>query len=303
MTHILFKHVTNSRPTAGRSPQPRAQFIIRSLALGVAMVGTIGLARAADELPSQDQALAQALENHPEIIAAKAKVSLVEAELYGKRMEVSRQVLGLYSSLKTLDAQIEAAKAALNQSKSPQNTGGGPIDPLKWAAAIEAAEGKLVQATGQREQAERELRLLIGATPGAKETKSSNAAAIPARQIPQGSIVDLWKAAVERSFKISAADMPLTELVNYLSDNTGIKFSVQRPALEVAGLGVDMPISLSIKGVPLAAALQGFEDAYPQLQFVLRDYGVLLTTKEYAQDHGYMPALEIGKEARSGKPR
>ena len=38
---------------------------------------------AADELPSQDQALARALENHPDIVAAKAKVALVERELLG----------------------------------------------------------------------------------------------------------------------------------------------------------------------------------------------------------------------------
>src|ERR1044071_790959 len=71
-----------------------------------------------DPLASQDQALAWALENHPDTVAAKAKVALANAELYGKRIEVSRQVLGLYGSLKKLDAQIDASKAALSRSKA-----------------------------------------------------------------------------------------------------------------------------------------------------------------------------------------
>jgi hypothetical protein len=310
MKRFLFKQLTNFLAAAGTSCRPRAQLVVGSLALIVAMVGTIGLTCVGDELPSQDQVLAQALENHPEIVAAKAKVALVEAELYGKRMEVSRQVLGLYGSLKTLDAQLEAAKGALAQEKAEfertntTNPDGRPDQALKdKLAAVRAAEGKMVEATGRREQAERELRLLIGATPGAKEAKSPNAAAIPARQAPQGPIVGTWKAAAEQSIKLSFTEMPLVEVMKYLSDKTGIKFSIQRQALEEAGEGVDTPISLSTNDVTLAAALQGFEDSYPQLQFVLRDYGVLLTTKDYAQDHGYMPALAIGKEAPSVKSR
>jgi hypothetical protein len=311
MKRFLFNHLTNFRAAAGTSCRPPAQLVISSLAIIVAMVGTIGFARAADELPSQDQALAQALENHPEIVAAKAKVALVEAELYGKRMEVSRQVLGLYGSLKTLDAEVSEAKGSLAQSRTElertkEAAAGGQANQStreKVAAAVETAERKLVVATGQREQAERELRLLIGTPPGAKETRSPNAAAIPARQAPQGLMVGNWKVIAEQPIKFSFTETPLVDVVKYLTDNTGIKFSVQGPALEVAGVGMDMPISLSIKGVPLGAALQGFEDAYPELQFVLRDYGVLLTTKEYAQEHGYMPALEFGKEAPGAKSR
>jgi len=47
--------------------------------------------------------------------------------------------------------------------------------------------------------------------------------------------------------------------------------------------------------VPLHAALQAIEDEFSQLQFVLRDYGVLITTKDYAESHGYVPVLEPAK--------
>jgi hypothetical protein len=281
MKRLFCEHLIGFCAAGGAFCEARAHLVFASLALIVATVGTIDFARAADELPSQDQALG-ALENHPDIAAANAKVALAEAELYGKRMELSRQVLGLYGSLKTLDANIAQAKAALTQSNAESEQA--------------RAEAELVEAIGQREQAEYELRSLIGARSGAKDKKSSNAASAPARQEPLGPSVDTWKTKAEQPIKISFTDTPLVEVLNFLSDTTGIKFSVQVWAFEEAGVPMEMPISLSTNEVPLRAALQGLEDTVLGLQFVLRDYGVLLTTEESAQEHGYMPVVERANE-------
>ena len=81
--------------------------------------------------------------------------------------------------------------------------------------------------------------------------------------------------------------------MNYLSEKSGVRFSLQVTALEDAGTNVKDPISLNTNEVPLRAALQGFEDRYLTMQFVLRDYGVLLTTKDYARLQGYVPVLVI----------
>jgi hypothetical protein len=301
----VFNHRIDARSAAATCCQLRAHLVIGSLALVAATVGTIRLARAADEMPNQDQALARALENHPDIVAANAKLALAEAELYGKRMEVSRQVLGLYGSLRTLDAQINAAKAALKLSNAELDrtnaaAASGAVDSStkdKVAAAVQTAEATLVQAIGQREQAEKELRLLVGATPPANEATSQNEAALPERQTPQGPIVGIWKTAAEQSITVEFVDMPLEEVLNFLSHETGIKFSLQRPALDEIGMEPATTISLSTNKVPLRAALQGFEDAYPDLQFVLRDYGVLLTTKEYAESVGYLPVSAISRNS------
>jgi len=302
MKRYLGKHLNDFRAAVGASCPHRTRLVFISLALVVATFGTVGFAqRRGEELPGQDQSLARALENHPDIVAAKAKVALAEAELYGKQMEVSRQVLGLYGGLKALDAQIATAKAMLKQLKVESEftnnaVAAGTVDPLaqeKVAAAVQAAEGKLVEAMGQREQAEKELRLLIGATLRPKEPKAANAAAVPLLQTPQGPIVDQWKSVAERPIKISIADMPLEAVMNYLSEKSGVRFSLQVTALEDAGTNVKDPISLNTNEVPLRAALQGFEDRYLTMQFVLRDYGVLLTTKDYARLQGYVPVLVI----------
>jgi len=266
----------------------------------VAALVTASSLRAEEALPSQDQALARALENHPDIVAAKAKVTLAEAELYGKRMNVSRQVLGLYGSLKHLDACIDVAKVALTRSKAElertrQLAAGGQADQTtaeKATAAVETAEAELVQAIGQREQAEKELRLAIGNPLRPAATNSSTKDPLAPRQAPQGAIVEKMKPALEKSIQLDFTEMPLVEVASFLSDTTGITFSLQPYALEDAGIARDMPITILTDKVPLRAALQAFQDAYPDLQFFVRDYGILVTTPYYAEERGYTPVLE-----------
>jgi hypothetical protein len=287
---------------------------LQSLLVVVAMVSVSLSARAEEALPSQDQAVARALENHPEIVAAKAKVALVEAELYGKRIEVSRQVLGLYGSLKMLDAQIDATKASLEQARREQNLldnrgAAGAItemDRERAAGTVRAAEGKLVEAMGRREQAEKELRLLIGkAAQKVAETTfniHSDWAGTP-RQMPQSAAIDKWKTVEGKPIQLDFVDVPLEEVLAWLSEESGVKFASQRPALEEEGLDQEMPVTLSTNKVPLSAALQSFEDANPYLQFVLRDYGVLLTTRDAAEDNGYVPVLELDEEVGAAGTR
>jgi Outer membrane efflux protein len=270
----------------------------------VMLLSAVGLARGDEALPSQDQALARALENHPDIVAAKAKVSLAEAELYGKRIEVSRQVLELYGMLKKLELQAEVSKAALTRSKAEferlkvvvENGVADQSTKYKVAAEVQTAEAELVHAVSQREQAEKELRLLIGSASPAADAKSPDTATAVARQVPLGPIVEKMKVAEAKPIKLEFSEMPLVEITSFLTTSTGIAFSLQVQALEGAGLRSDDPITLNTSEVPLHAALQAFEDAYPEMQFVLRDYGVLLTTKESAESHGYVPVLELGIE-------
>ena len=118
-----------------------------------------------------------------------------------------------------------------------------------------------------------------------------------ARQTPQGPIVEKMKVALEKPIKLDFLETPLVEVMAVLASSTGVMFSLQGPALEGAGIPPDEPIILNTSDVPLYAALQAFEDAYPELQFVLRDYGVLLTTRDNSEAHGYAPVLELGKES------
>lgn len=295
------------------SRQRSARVGIGAMVLIAVSLVAVGAARAEEVLPNQDQALARALVNHPDIVAAKAKVALAEAELYGKRTEVSRQIFELYGSLKMLDAQIGAAKASLSRSnaefekeKKLATTGvGAQSTSDKLVAEVQAAEAQLVRTTAQREQAEKELRLLIGSATTAADAGSANKAAAANRQTPQGPIVDKMRAALEAPTHLEFVDTPLADIMNVLSNNkSDVKFSLQGRELDSVGISSDAPITISTNQVRLRDALQAFEDAHSDLQFVLRDYGVLLTTRDGAREHGYTPVLEMGKEsANSAKSR
>ncbi len=267
-------------------------------------LAAIGSASAEEGLPTQDQALALALENHPDIVAAKAKVALANAELYGKRIEVSRQVIAIYGSLKKLELQVDVAKAAMNRAKAAAETSTGTVGEAK------AAEAELALASSQREQAERELRLLVGKlSPVASRDSGERLgiatnAAVKARQAPKGPVVEKMKVALEKPIKLDFAEIPLEEIMSYLTEKSGVSFSLQKRMLEDAGIGSDQPITIRTNEVSLQAAIEAFEDNSSDLVFVLRDYGVLLTTKEYAEEHGYTPVLELEKQSgASGKAR
>lgn len=276
-----------------------------SIALVAAALSSFCVAFADEPLLDEERALAQALVNHPEIVAAKAKVALASAELSGKRMEVSRQVLGLYGSLSGLSGKIQVARAELDMAKADfERTEANVANKAETASAmgkatadLQAAEAALVLVMGEREQAEKELRLLIG--PGIHATEAESPAALTSvtLQAPQGPIVDKIKAVAGKSTRLEFGETPLAGILEFLSDHAGIKFSAQRPMLESYAIATDMPISLSTDEVQLLDALQAFEDAYPDLQFVLRDYGVLLTVRESVGEQGFAPLLPLMREA------
>jgi hypothetical protein len=246
------------------------------------------------------------LANHPEIMAAQAKVALAQAELHGKRIDVSRQVLELYGNLRGLDAQIEAAKAAMVQSQSEleRATAGaatGVVDQStkqRLMAELQAAEANLVLMVGQKAQAENALQLLVGA---AAEVEAPVQAVVSRRQQPQGPIVEKMAVAAEKPMQVDFIEVPLGQVLAFLSDEAGVMFSAHIPALEMVAESPDQEITLQTGEVRLLDVLQAFEDRYPSLQFVLRDYGVLVTERGYAEEHDYQPVLDMGQTAAGAR--
>jgi outer membrane protein TolC len=201
--------------------------------MGLAIIGLviIGANRlsAEEPLPSQDQAIARAVEKHPDIVAAKAKLALAESELNSKRMEISRQVLQSYSNLKNFEAQASATKAKLEVARhelAATNGAGKAVAAIerdRAQAAVQEQESALIQLLLQREQIEKELRLLIG-NPEGPEKKIPSQASAAARQIPHGPIVNRIRSEMKNGrTSIEVPDQPLGELLQYLSDKLGLR--------------------------------------------------------------------------------
>ncbi len=241
-------------------------------------------------LPNLDDLLSRALNNHPEIVAARAKFALAEAELRNKQIEVSQQIVSLRDELKKKQYKVELLKQQLETLRGSAQAGDLPAD--RKAIADDLSQ-EIIEAQAKADQAKKGLEALVDAPTAAATAQPPQEKA--ERQMPSGEIAARIRTLAEKSLSLDFNDAPLLEVANHLSDTVGIKFAVQVPALDQQGLSGDMPIAVHFKNIHLAAAIQALQDAYPNLEFVARDYGILITTKDSAEEHRYMPVLDYWK--------
>jgi hypothetical protein len=242
-------------------------------------MGLVFAASGANHLYADDsleELLSKAMENHPEVVAAKAKVTLAEAELNTTRLQVARQIIALWGNR---DAQVRLVQK--NKEVSQKTPGTIP------AGDLQDNEAKL-------HQLETELQYIMGKEkPDEPQSVVSEAPPKPL-QIPTGPIVDkLRKEVSAKKIDSEYVETPLEQVIANMADTLAFPFYIDKRALEVSGMGPDMPITMTIKKTPLLATLQAFEDQNPGLEFVIRDYGILLTTANQAKAQGYYPALDL----------
>lgn len=257
-------------------------------------------------LPDLDDLLAKASENAPEIVAAKARIVLAESEFRAKQLEVSRKVIALRDELKIYLWKLEKNKEELEWNKTHPLTGAGggggvvkngqPVDAVVNKQYTEALEQRVAESRRKVEQAKKDLQVLVGNNSSA----NSNAVTIvTAKQPPQGPDADKIKTALTGSMAMDFAETPLKDVLDFCADKYHVQFLVQT---DVYQAGIDpykMTITLHMKDVPLWCALQALEDQVPEIQFVVRDYGILLANKDSANRNGYLSAVQFGKEAQA----
>jgi len=241
----------------------------------------------ADE--SLDKILATAMEKNPDIVTAKAKVTLAQAELNATRLQVARQIISHWYAL-------EKQRYIVNREKEANKNIAGSVSLTEIQeneAKLHQLEAELHYLCGGGEIAGIKQDTVIGISIKTDVTQTAKPL-----QIPSGPVAEKYtKEFFAQSTHLEFVEQPLQTIIDYLKDYHKFGFFLDKNALAEAGISSDMPISLDIKGVSLAAAMQLFEDQYQGqgLQFVVRDYGILLTTIEQAKAQGYYPVLEYAK--------
>jgi hypothetical protein len=235
-------------------------------------------------LPNLDTAIREALDKNPDILVAKAKVQEAEAVLYQTQLNVAQQVLSLRAKAENdLHRASEARKKADAKSIS--------TDELR--DALEATQSSRAQFNYALGRAlyewtlkGRELNKPIGGAEGTRSVRSA----------PHGSEADAIQKALSRKASLDLKQVPFKDMVNKLADLSGVNFVVDNSGLDTCGISVDQPTDLLIKDASLCAMLQALEDSMPDLRFVVRDYGILVTTvHSRAAEEGY----EVGDFVRS----
>jgi hypothetical protein len=249
--------------------------------------GTTTINLGAQQFPKTlDRALTVAMEQNPDIATATAKVKLAEAELNATQMEVTRKIIAKWT-----ERQSQAHVFALLQTANTKAPGS-------------VAMSDLIAAGASLDRIEADLRYLIGlSSPAALrgDTVSVTATCKKATtQLPHGPAVEKVRKALLATTTLSFTDYQLTDVVDYLKDLHKIEIQIDIVALaEGHGDQSKIPITIDVKGVSLAAAIQAIEDKYPGLKFVVRNYGILVTTPVCAERQGYFPVSDLDKGCSS----
>lgn len=244
------------------------------LALFVSMTA-VTAALAVEPPESLEAAINGSLQNHPEIVAAQAKITAARAEFDKVRLQVVGQVVASWGHMKVKREEVTQLKKRVAAEKDSTRQ-----------AEIEAA---LVLAQGEYEQLATELHYMTQFTGGqALNNHDHPTGAEP--QVPHSQVArqTLEKIAKER-VTLDAVDVSLQDLLNLIRTQHGVSITIDL----AAGVSPDMTFSINVAQVSLLSALQAIED-FSGLQFVMRNYGLLVTHPHAAQDKGYVP---VGKYA------
>ena len=212
-------------------------------------------------LPDTEGAVQKALENNPDIAVAKAKLQEAEAELRRIQWRVARDVL-------TLQAGTHAAEFAYMRAKEANEKHGKAVSSLE----LKRLESEWITR-------KTELQYLLGYSGSNVGTNFAltDRGTASSKVLPTPGPLEAIRKILDQPTELEFAEMPLSDMVTYLKDQHETEIQIDKVALESVSIGVDTPITFSLRNKPLGAAFEAIEDLYPDLRFVIRDYGIVIT--------------------------
>ena len=97
--------------------------------------------------------------------------------------------------------------------------------------------------------------------------------------------VDKVSKALATDVTVEFIETPLDDVGQYLQDLLKVPVVVDASVQAT-------PVTFHLKGVPFAAATQGIEDVHPTVRFVVRDYGILITSSKIADQKKFLSAAD-----------
>jgi len=171
--------------------------------------------------------------------------------------------------------EIAALLVALRNAASEENT--------QPAAAKPAGRKHTASKTNGRRRTR-----LVKMLP---RPEADAAAQRPHRAISRGALLQYPSAATRRIYdaltrpvEFAFLESPLIDVAGDIEAAAGIQMEIDLPVLEGVGVGADAPVTRSIKGVPLSAALHLLLKDL-ELTFCVRNEVLMITTPEEAADH------------------
>jgi hypothetical protein len=238
--------------------------------------------------------LDQAVKTHPDIKVAEAKMRTAMAELEQARSQVMQKVLAQYYAIQSQKVAVEKAELELARLQPLEKGGSVPAGTVEAARAnIVTAKAKLAELQAQSEQ-------LIGKAPAldlknvwrysvlvddlAHDRDKERVTAWLLSQIGSGGPQTVKPAAGPMADQLRKA---LDTRVTLTVSNESVEGILKKLQQQVPELLIKVPanisdsarFSLTVKELPLGAALQWIEDSFSGSRFYVREYGLLLAPR------------------------
>ena len=220
----------------------------------------------------------------PEDLGAMIEVALrsnpdlarLEAELHAARMKVTQEITEVHNALKKLRAQAARARDQLKSALAAAEKG---VVPARVSRAN--AEQALVLAESELGELMARARYLVGAgMPGSMSAMEPFPSPPPGVPTPRPTHEDDKRPIqqiLDTSVSIDFEDEQLVDILDFLADFVGVNISPD------AAAGHIIVYDITTRNVPVRDALLALTDLCEPLCFVVRDYGILATTRARAQ--------------------
>jgi hypothetical protein len=251
-----------------------------------------------------DGIVAAALANDPDVLVARAKVQLAEAELAKARQGVVLKVMTLNATIEEQKAAMVSAEERYAWAERMMKKGNIPQGQLlDERAKLEAARAALAKAqtelkllTGGKEAG---VNVKPGQTPdqataagmawllkaqAGDDSRHAVAQALIAglegyrsSHTPKGPIPDRIRATLDKPVKLSTKKeaIDIKQAIEIFKKEAGLDFAVT-----IGNYGNFASIETNGEELPVGAWFQMFADTNPDYAITVRDYGLLVTLRK-----------------------
>jgi hypothetical protein len=259
---------------------------------GAALIGN-RLPKVPDKL---EEMLALALRSNPEILLAESKLRQAQSELNQVRLKVTEEVVSLYYERRKqeelsaqLNQQLKVVQAAFRAGEIPsEKVIEAMIARSNAAAAVPQIEAQTRYLLGLGgDNPTRYLLGLGGDAPGSQAMRQAGARSEVVTTLPRPEMPEKFRKILDMPASFEFEDTRLELALEYFSTEYKTRFLIDAAA--TGEVGGESPITLRVDDFTLLQALQaildvGFSDARGyRLCFVIRDYGILVSTPERAR--------------------
>jgi hypothetical protein len=136
---------------------------------------------------------------------------------------------------------------------------------------------------------EAELRQILADSAEDFSGKLAPAARSAVRHVPTGPMAEKTREVLAGPFTLDFIEEPLQGVIDYLKESTESEMLVDSACR-------DIRITATLEADRFVAGIQAIEDLYPEVRFVVREYGIFVTTKGSPVDLESISAVDFWLE-------